>query len=279
MKPIRTIVIALIVATMARGGSAAELKRLDGATLVADPWNDGDSFKVSHAGKELTLRLYFVDCPETGASSATDARRVRDQTRYFGLPGYDRTTHFAREASAFVQQTLATAFTVHTAYASASGRGRKNRYYAFVTTAQGEDLAHLLVRRGYARCFGVRRALADGTTGEEARARLCDTELSAMLDRRGIWAETDGERLVELRATARIEAEELAQIGRESRAVGRIDLNTASIQDLEAIHGVGPQIASRIISSRPFAAPQDLARVPHIPHNVLTNLQHHFTLE
>jgi endonuclease YncB( thermonuclease family) len=227
---------------------------------------------IAHGGRELIVRLYYVDCPETTAASATDARRVRAQTRYFGLSGHDRTVHFGREATAFTRERLARPFTVHTAFATAPGRSARRRFYAFVTTQSGEDLAALLVKHGYARAYGVRRGLPDGTPRDEAAARLADTEVAAMLDRRGIWAETDAARLVELRATARQEEAELARIARDAAGSGRLDLNSVSEQALMAVPGIGPATARRIVELRPFRGPQDLARVPRLSSTALTNL-------
>jgi endonuclease YncB( thermonuclease family) len=268
----------IFFAALAIHAQAAELQRLEGVTLVPSRWNDGDSFKVLRADKELTIRLYYIDCAESHATSATDARRVRSQTRYFGLPGHDRTTHFGRQAAAFTKKQLSQPFTVHTAFATAPGRSRKDRYYAVVTTGDGEDLGQLLIQNGLARAYGVRRALPDGTSAVEAAARLSDTEHGAMLERRGIWAETDSGRLVMLRAAARREAEELKQIEREAQPTSKININTAPSEELETINGIGPVSARRIMEHRPFRKPEDLRLIPGISRPVLTNLLNHITL-
>ncbi|MDP6490392.1 MAG: helix-hairpin-helix domain-containing protein [Kiritimatiellia bacterium] len=268
---------AIFFAALALHAQAADLQRLDGVTLVPSRWNDGDSFKILHADKELTIRLYYIDCAESHAASATDARRVRSQTRYFGLPGHGRTTHFGRQAAAFTKKQLSQPFSVHTAFATAPGRSRKDRYYAIVTTGDGEDMGQLLIKNGLARAYGVRRTLPDGTTAAEAAARLSDTEHGAMLDRRGIWAETDSSRLVALRAAARSEVEELKQIEREAQPTGKININTAPPEELETITGVGPVTARRIMEHRPFRTPEDLGLVPGISRPILTNLLNHIT--
>lgn len=56
------------------------------------------------------MRLYFVECPETSISSKSDAQRVREQTRYFGLSDAARTIHFGNEAKTFVERILAKPF-------------------------------------------------------------------------------------------------------------------------------------------------------------------------
>jgi len=276
----RVVMLFLVCVVFACEGQGAELVRLDGVSLVQARWNDGDSFDVMHAGKELKIRLYYVDCPETQAKSPTDARRVREQTRYFGMPSHSRPVHYGGEASAFTRERLREPFVVHTAYATAPGRSSKKRCYAFVTTADGEDLAHLLVKQGYARGHGVRRAMPGGMARDEAEARLSDIEVTAMLDRRGIWSETDSQRLVELRAAARQEAEEFALIKREtSRPQGKVNVNTASTEELQTIRGIGPVTARRIVELRPFRRPEDLTRIPRLSSATRSNLINHVTFE
>ena len=106
---------------------AANLQMFSNARLVNNPANDGDSFFVEADGKTFHVRLYFVDCPETSTSSKSDAQRVREQARYFGLSPAIRIIHFGNEAKIFVERVLAEPFTVHTAFASALGRSAKGR--------------------------------------------------------------------------------------------------------------------------------------------------------
>jgi len=119
---------------------AAELQRFTNAKLINNSANDGDSFFVESAGKSFRVRLYFVDCPETSISFKSDAQRVREQTRYFGLSDAARTIHFGNEAKTFVERILAKPFTVHTVFASALGRSAKGRIYGFITTSDGNEV-------------------------------------------------------------------------------------------------------------------------------------------
>ena len=117
--------------------------------------NTEKSVKKRIKSQEQTRVLYFVDCPEISAKSKLDARRVREQTRYFGLPDALRTVHFGLEAKAFVENTLSKPFTVHTSFASALGGSAKGRVYGFIVTAEGDDLGSLLVKNGLARTYGT----------------------------------------------------------------------------------------------------------------------------
>ncbi len=250
---------------------AAELQRLDGATLVKSGVNDGDSFQILHNGKKQIIRLYYVDCPETRATTKADARRLREQTRYFGLPDTDRIFFYGKQATAFTKKQLARPFTVHTSYADARGRSEAGRVYGFVTTADGQDLATLLIQNGLARSFGVRRALPDGTHRDEATAQLDDQETVAMLKRKGLWAETDTDRLVELRADARLEEAEINAL-LHPEITGPLDLNTASVEELKSITGVGEVTALRIIELRPLSAPNDLDQIPRLSASTRSNI-------
>ncbi len=51
------------------------------------------------------VRLYFVDCPEASASSLA-LRRLREQTRYFGLSNAATAVRFGRTAAAFTRKHL-----------------------------------------------------------------------------------------------------------------------------------------------------------------------------
>ena len=247
---------------------AADLQMFSNAKLINNPANDGDSFLVEANGKSFRVRLYFVDCPETSISSKSDARRVREQTRYFGLSHAARTIHFGNEAKTFVERILAKPFTVHTAFASALGRSAKGRVYGFITTADGDDLASLLVKNGLARTHGMGRKTPNGIPRNEMIERLRDIETSAMLKHIGIWSESDPDRIAEFRAEQRSEDQELKELQRQVKKAkssdSLLDLNTASKEELMSINGIGPIIAEGIIAGRPYKTVDDLLKVKRI---------------
>ena len=268
----RVYMIGVLALPVSGAGQTAELQLLDGVRLVANDSNDGDSFRVEHGGREFPVRLYFVDCPETAADSETDARRVRGQTRYFGLAEHGVTLRYGREAREFTRGQLAQPFRLHTAYATAPGRSIAPRIYAFVETAAGEDLGALLVEHGYARAYGVRRGTPGGVSHEEWFAKLTDLESAAMLDRRGIWAAAEARRLVAMRAEERREQAELRAVGEQDRQPARLDLNTASPEALKRLPGVGAATAAIVLKNRPYRDADDLRKLAGIPAAALASL-------
>ena len=261
---------------------SADLQMFSNVRLVKNPQNDGDSFVVIAAGKHLNVRLYFVDCPEISVSSNSDAQRVREQTRYFGLTSAERIIHFGNEAKAFVDHILDNPFTVHTAFASALGRSAKGRVYGFINTSDGDDLASLLVNNGFARTHGIGRKTPDGVSRDEMIERLRDLEISAMLKRVGIWSETDPDRIAELRAKQRSEESELQeiknQVTKAKSPQGSLDLNTATERELQFIKGIGPVLAARIIAGRPYETVDDLLKVKGIGPKKLEKIRSYFVV-
>ena len=68
--------------------------------------------------------------------------------------------------------------------------------------------------------------------------------------------------------------------GPELLALGvAIDLNTASAAELEALPGIGPTLARRIVEARPLARINDLLRVHGIGDRRLAGLRPHVTVE
>jgi len=261
---------------------AADFQMFSNAKLVNNPANDGDSFLVEANGKSFRVRLYFVDCPETSVSSESDAQLVREQTRYFGLSQAARIIHFGSEAKTLVERILAKPFTVHTAFASALGRSAKGRVYGFITTADGNDLASLLVKNGFARTHGVGRKTPNGIPRDEMFEKLRDLEISAISKRIGIWSESDPDRIPELRAKQRSEKRELQEIQRQVKKAkspqGLLNLNTATKKELQSIKGIGPVLAERIIAGRPYKTVDDLPKVKGIGPKKLEKFRHYFVV-
>ncbi len=254
---------------------AGELQRIPGVQLVETDWADGDSFRVAFPdGKQHTLRLYGADCLELhiGSGDTTDARRLRAQRRYFGISeyggGYEssiaKALELAGRARTLTFELLARPFIVHTAFADGGGDGRYKRIYAFVETADGQDLATVLVERGLARAFGVYRSTHDGQSRADYIEQLKDAELVAASRGQGAWQFTDWDKLQNQRLAQRLEERELALSMGTAPPSKPLDPNIAARDQLMTIPGIGEVTANRIIEARPFATVDDLERVSGI---------------
>lgn len=260
------IVFALLLAPGPARAESLKIQVFSNVVQVLDhPANDGDSFMVDAGAVRHHLRLYFADCPESRATQDADFKRVRDQRRYFGLTNEQKVIEYGRQASDFTKKALAKPFTVYTAFASALGRSDDKRYYAFIRTADGQDLAELLVRQGLARAYGSGRETPDGIPQDEFKARLADLEAAAMLKRRGIWADADQDQIVALRAETRKEERELTSIRTALKTADdetlRVRLNSATIEELDRLPGVGEATARKIVAGRPWKSWKALEKV------------------
>ena len=274
------LVLAILAVFLSPLQAASPLRSLPSARLVPTPWADGDSFLVrfldpdSGTEREEAFRLYAVDCMETLSAHESDRRRLLEQSRHFGVEKAALLIPEGRAATEFVKRALTRPFTVHTAFSQALGRSGKPRYYAFITLADGRDLGAELVRHGLARVKGVSRETADGVSREEYEAHLADLELTAAIERAGIWRLSNPARLAETRAAKRREDRELASIRDVPAPAGRnLDLNTASAEELTALPGIGPALASRILQGRPYQNPNDLLKVKGIGKTTLERLR------
>ncbi len=231
--------------------------------------NDGDSFHVRSANKEYIFRLYFVDAPETDASIPA---RVREQAKYFHAT-VPQTLQVGKEAERFTRQQLVRPFTVRTCLQDARGRSRLPRYFAFVQL-ENADLGELLVANGLARVFGAASDPPEMNTPEVERHKLEQLEQKAKEQKIGAWGVGTG-RLNTRAATQPGTSRDYFEAFFHARAGGaptasraslgtKLNVNTASIEALQDIPGVGLVLAKRIIAARPFRSADDLRQVKGI---------------
>jgi competence protein ComEA len=277
---IRPLVCALLAFSTTAWG---QLRKLHPCTLVGTEWADGDSFAVRLPdGRQQTIRLYGVDCIEMHVQGDdTNARRLRDQRRYFGIADILTAKSVGQAARAETFRLLAKPFTIHTSFADGRGDGRFARVYAFVETDDGRNLAELLVSRGLARAFGVVRQLPSGTPGSEWMEQLRDLELTAARAGRGAWAHTDWAALPQSRKEAREELSEIETAkGRHAATEDHpVDINSAARDELMTLPGIKEATANRIISARPFQSIDDLGRVPGIGPATMEKLRPFLTVK
>ena len=110
------LISVLVALPIAEASDPLEVYR--NATLVEAEYNDADSFRVRFKkdGKivEEVIRLYYVDSPETTFATESDLRRVREQSRYFGVEDERRklVIEYGEKARAFVLKALKKPFTI-----------------------------------------------------------------------------------------------------------------------------------------------------------------------
>ena len=248
--------------------SGSELTKLSNCVLIPSDWADGDSFSVRLPdGKEQTIRLYGADCIEIHLQGDdSNARRLRDQRRYFGIGDILTAKTFGEAAKAETCKQLSKPFTVYTTFADGRGDGRFSRIYGFVETSDGKDLSEWLVTQGLARAFGVVHQPPEGTTGNEWKEELADLELTAARAGRGAWGKTDWDKLPNARKEVRNENAELEAAKGHLKAdpAHAINPNTAARDELMSIPGIGEKTADAIIGGRPYKSIQDLLKVEGI---------------
>jgi endonuclease YncB( thermonuclease family) len=163
---------------------ADEWETIEGCRLIDNAANDGDSFHVEADGEERIFRLYFVDTPETH-DDARMADRIAEQAELFGITE-EESLETGKKAAAFTRAVLSRPFTVTTRGQNARGASALKREYAFVETADGEDLGEMLVSRGLARSFGEDAALPP-YRARDLRDKYDQLEAEAKHDKLGAW--------------------------------------------------------------------------------------------
>ena len=236
---------------------------LEKCRLTTNSVADGDSFHVTHQGREYIFRLYFVDAPEVDVSLA---ERATDQAAYFGVATRD-IPNGGKMAAKFAQQRLAgREFTVVTRYQNALGRSRLARFYG-VVLVDGKNLAEELVANGQARIYGLRANWPDGERSATFINKLKNLEVTAREDRLGMWNTKDFPRALSPGPAA-------APEGKMVKGGGQVvDLNEATFEELQRLPGIGPKRAELIIASRPYHKAEDLLRVSGIGPKTLKRLQ------
>ncbi|HJT79963.1 MAG TPA: thermonuclease family protein [Chthoniobacterales bacterium] len=205
MRVIATIVVLLFIHLLALAGTPPRpLEELKEGKYLTYKYNDGDSFKVSYKRegkrKKDVFRLYFVDAIEARDKSKDDQNKLADQAQYFGVAEQKRNKlkSYGEQATTRIADLLAKPFTVYTAFAESGGRAKGNRYYAMITTADGRDLAEILVQEGLATVKGKKRKRFDGSPGKQFQLHLRNLERQAAQNRKGAWKLASDARISEL---------------------------------------------------------------------------------
>jgi len=235
--------------------STNKWETLEHCRLLEKGSRDGDSFHVRQGDREYVFRLYFVDAPEPNDE---EPERTDDQAVFFGL-SRAQTLELGREASQFTARELAGEFSVTTRWENGGGLGRLARFYGIVI-ADGRNLSAELVRNGLARIHGKPVKWPDGPRSTEFTSELKRLELEARVQHRGAW---DEKRFP--RSTAPLETTPARPVA--------VDLNSASVGELETLPGIGRKLAERIIATRPYQSVDDLTKVKGIGNKTLEKMR------
>ncbi|MEM6915459.1 MAG: helix-hairpin-helix domain-containing protein [Verrucomicrobiota bacterium] len=231
--------------------SAAEWEHLQDCVIVPSSLNDGDSFVIRNSsGKELVIRLYFVDCAE---SSNLFPDRVGDQARYFGSTTR-RILELGATASSFLEAFLrGKEFSVYTMWEDGWGQAKRS---LGVVEVGNKTLSEILVENGLARIHGFRPSSAwpGGVTSDVQLNRLRIAEKEAKRKRIGGWGDQNPS-VVGVDLTDRApDSEETTTRSSD----GRINLNEATLAELRTLPNVGDVLAKRIEAGRPWYEVEDL---------------------
>ena len=158
-------------------------EKLEGCRFMKDRYGDGDSFHVSHKGKEYIFRLYFVDAPE---SSDDKPFRVKSQAKYFGITE-QQVLDYGHKATVFTDTVLQQPFTVHTQWLDAKGSSQLPRYFGVIITKDGKNLSKLLTEKALVRVYGAAADVPKVLKGNEFRLELNEIERKMQKSREGVW--------------------------------------------------------------------------------------------
>jgi endonuclease YncB( thermonuclease family) len=168
---------------------ASKWERLKNCLLVENEYNDGDSFRVSHKGREYIFRLYCADAPEADNSYA---ERVAEQAAHFGITS-EEAIEIGKDAKSAVEDLLEKPFDVVTRWQDGGGWSKMGRSYAFILIdgkdgPKTADLAGVLIARGLARAHGAKVNPPDSDlTASELAETYREIESEARRKKKGAW--------------------------------------------------------------------------------------------
>jgi DNA uptake protein ComE-like DNA-binding protein len=275
------LVAVLLCVAIVNVGARGDWIVLENCRLIVNPANDGDGFHASAGKEEYVFRLYLVDTPET---EGMEPGRLIEQAKYFEI-SVPQAIEVGEAAKAFTREKLAEPFTVFTRMSGAMGRSKIGRVYAFVQTKEG-DLGEQLVRHGLARIHGA-KAIPPGFSNARSKLqRLQQLEDEARREKIGGWGINVGRLNVRAQNPPAFSLFTLGKgsvsqasptpVKSEKLTLSRLDINTATEEELKMIPSIGPVMAARIIGARPFRSADDLKQVSGIGDKKYETIRRYF---
>lgn len=286
-----TWLVALTLLAVPIPAAAAQWETLTGVRLADTGYFDGDSFHLAAKGKNYIFRLYFVDAPETDDSYPD---RVKAQAEYFGAD-LKRTLALGEEATNFARKFLrAGGVTVTTCWEDARGASAQPRFYAVIESAQG-NLAVELVKNGLARVYGMPTPdrWPGGKPADAFVEDLERLEAEAKREKVGGWGggtdkaapKTDDSWPFRAKSAVPpippIQPNPAYKSKFPARtpapATGahgslRLNLNSATAAELEALPKIGPVYARKIIEGRPWHRAEDIVSISGLTEKSLAEI-------
>ena len=170
---------ALLLATLAAESASRRWDTMKGCRLTDVPFTDGDALNVKWEREEFVFRLHHVDTPD---ADERFPNRNTVHTRYFGITPA-QASEVGRDAVKFIRKTLPREFMARAVAQTSVGASNQPIRYGTITTADGRDLAELLVRNGLAMVRGFNVA----EEGADKIQKLKELEVEAKAEKRGAW--------------------------------------------------------------------------------------------